>query len=157
MGSYGRRIVNLNIINWWHRKPRDHYSLLIRWCSCKTYHWPIVSHSASENKSVFLIGLLNYYAVLEEFCTTDPTALPLVDLSQLHSIRSPMVQARVTANVTPAAVIAFTNPVSRVSETNEHFSKASIHPHKCRRHPFSYFFFLAWQPNVDFTMTFLNI
>jgi len=36
-----------------------------------------------------------------------------------------MVQARVTANVTPAAVIAFTNPVSRVSETNKHFTNTS--------------------------------
>ena len=46
-------------------------------------------------------------------------SLPLVDLSQLHSIRSPIVQARVTANVTPAAVIAFKKPVSLVSERNK--------------------------------------
>ena len=46
-------------------------------------------------------------------------SLPLVDLSQLHSIRSPIVQARVTANVTPAAVIAFKKPVSRVSEISK--------------------------------------
>lgn len=48
--------------------------------------------------------------------------VPFVDFSQLHSIKSPIVQARVTANVTPAAVIAFTKPVSRVSVTNNQTS-----------------------------------
>lgn len=47
-----------------------------------------------------------------------------VILSQEHSTRCPIVQALVTAYVTPAAVMAFTKPVSLVSASIGSISKS---------------------------------